>query len=342
MAPRELMQSHQYILMRTHQFVLMNSPLGISVAVTIALLAGCGAATVDTCRTDGECSGGACVAGRCRPLAGADLTVGDGSPSAIDLATSVGAADGGPSLDLTLAGDATAPACSFDNNGIIERKEEPFLVGLGGLFAVNAAGSTVPVKLAAQNGAWDFSAAVANERKVFDELLAPTGQWWSADFANASYAERIDDGQALFGVFHVTDTRLELLGVVSDQGGLQKTELTYATPIAVLQFPLSMGSTWTAESDVSGSAGGFAVFAHDKYQFTVDARGMTRVPVGTFDTLRLRMNFSETVGGFPTLTRVQYLHLAECFGAVARIRSKDNEPSNDFTDAAEYRRLATQ
>jgi hypothetical protein len=65
------------------------------------------------------------------------------------------------------------------------------------------------------------------------------------------------------------------------------------------------------------------------------------VPAGSFDTLRLRMNYSETVGVYVT-TRITYLYLAECYGAVARIRSQDNETSADFTTASEYRRLATQ
>ena len=44
-----------------------------------------------------------------------------------------------------------------------------------------------------------------------------------------------------------------MLGVVSDQSGVTPTELTYTTPIVVLQFPLSVGTTWTSESDVSGT-----------------------------------------------------------------------------------------
>ena len=102
---------------------------------------------------------------------------------------------------------------------------------------------------------------------------------------------------------------------------------------------MSVGTTWTAESDVSGTASGFAFFAHEKYVFAVDKRGTTRTPAGSFDTLRLQMSYSQLYGALTT-TRITYLHLAECYGAVARVRSKDNESSADFTQAAEYRRLA--
>jgi hypothetical protein len=66
---------------------------------------------------------------------------------------------------------------------------------------------------------------------------------------------------------------------------------------------------------------------------------MTKVPAATFDTLRLRAHYTQTYG-FLVTTRITLIHLAECYGAVARIRSRDNETVEDFTQAAEYRRLA--
>ncbi|MSP63024.1 MAG: hypothetical protein EXR72_22345 [Myxococcales bacterium] len=301
--------------------------------------AGCGAKPAQGCRDDSECSAGACVAGQCRPLvATEDLGTADGSGE--DLAGP--SPDGNkPPLDLAPPPDGQTPSCAFNGDGVLERTETPFLPGLGGLFAVNAVGSTVPVSVIPKGGGWDFSAPVGGERKVFDQLLAPGGQWWSADFPTATFAERIDDGLALYGVFRASADRLELLGVVSDQGGLQKTELTYATAIPVLKFPLAKSNTWTAESTLSGFVQGVIFAASEKYAFTVDARGETLVPAGKFDTLRVRMNSTQTYGLLVT-KRIQYLHLAECFGAVARIRSKDNEASADFTQASEYRRLATQ
>jgi hypothetical protein len=300
-------------------------------ACIMAALGGCSNGNRGgSCRGDADCSGGACVNGQCRPLAGADLSVGDfGSPS--DFATPI--PDGWNP-------DALAASCSFNNDGTITRAEEPFMVGLGALFAVNAPGTTVPVNVVPQSGAWDFSAAVSSEGKQFDQLLSPSGQWWAPDFASATYAERIDDGQQAYGVFRVGSDKLEMLGVVSDQGGFNKTELTYATPIVVLKFPFSVATTWTAESDVSGSASGVAFFAHEKYLFNVDLRGTTKTPAATFDTLRIRMNYTQTYGALIT-TRITYLHMAECYGAVARLRSRDNETSNDFTQATEYRRLAS-
>ncbi len=299
------------------------------------LAAGCVGDTIG-CRDDGDCAGQACVAGQCRPFAGADLA-GAGVP---DLGPA------GPTRDLATpipdgwSPDALAAACTFNGDGVLDRSEAPFIPGLGGLFAVNASGSTVAVNLNAQNGVWDFSAPVSGETKVFDQLLSPGGTWWAADFPTATHAERVEDGQAVWGVYRATSTALQLLGLVSDDDGLTKTELTYATPIDVLRFPLHVGDQWTSDSDVTGTYSGAFFAAHETYTFVADQRGTTKVAAGSFDTIRLRTNYQQ-VYGFLITTRVMYLHLAECYGAVARVRSQDDESSNDFSTAAEYRRLAT-
>ncbi|HXU72521.1 MAG TPA: hypothetical protein VN947_24530 [Polyangia bacterium] len=318
---------------------LHNNHLSLLCACIMALagcafalvLAGCGG-DKSGCRVDDDCAvGDVCVVGECRPLAGADLSgvVGD-MGAAVDLATPI--PDGWNP-------DALTATCTFNGDGTITRAEETFIVGLGALFAVNAPSTTVPVDNVAHSGVWDFSDPVSGEAKQFDQLVDPSGQWWGADYPTATYGERIDDGQQAYGVFRVGADKLEMLGVVSDQNGFNRTELTYTTPIVVLQFPLSVGTTWTSESDVSGTASGVAFFAHEKYVFSVGERGMTKVPAATFDTLRIKMSYTQTYGALVT-TRITYLHMAECYGAVARVRSQDDETSANFTTAAEYRRLA--
>jgi hypothetical protein len=129
-----------------------------------------------------------------------------------------------------------------------------------------------------------------------------------------------------------------MLGVVGAVS-LPRTELTYTTPIVALAFPLSVGTSWSSESDVSGTVAGVAFLAHEKYSFSVGVRGTTKTPAASFDTLRLGMGYQQQYGALLT-TRISYLHLAECYGLVARVRSRDNETSDNFTEAAEYRRLA--
>lgn len=284
------------------------------------------------CRADEECPAGhACVVGECRPLIGSDLS-------------GVVPDDGGSPPDLTdvipdgWSSDQLVGTCSTNMDGVIDDTETPLVPGLGGIFVTNPGGTTVAVQLKPTGGVWDYTAAPPGERKVFDQLRSPAGTWWAAEFPTATHAQRLDDNQPFWGVYRASSTALELLGVASETGGLQKTLLKYDTPIKVLTFPLAQDSQWTSESDVSGTAQGVFFAAREKYTFSVDARGTTKVPLGQFDTLRLRIDYRQSYGLYVT-TRITYLHLAECWGAVARIRSKDNESSADFTEAAEYRRL---
>jgi hypothetical protein len=288
------------------------------------------------CRDDRGCAvGDACVNGQCRPVVGADL-------GAADAAVADGAqlVDFSPPVPDGWSPDALAASCTFNGNGVLERGEAPFIPNLGGLFATNPSGSTQTVNVVPQGGAWDFSAPISNERKVFDQLIAPGSAWWAAEFSGATHAQKLDDSSAMVGVYRATPTALELLGVASEQSGASQTLLKYATPIEVLKFPLMTGSSWTSESDVSGTAQGLFFAAHEKYVLSVDLRGNTKVPAGVFDTLRLRIGYTQTYG-FLVTTRITYLHLAECYGAVARVRSRDNESMSDFTQASEYRRLST-
>lgn len=314
-------------MMRLHQIMLAAA----------LVTAGCEAAERG-CRDDTGCpTGNACVNGLCKALAGADLGTADAAGDAAALV------DFSPPVPDGWSPDALAASCTFNGNGVLERMEAPFIPNLGGLFATNPSGSTQTVNVVPKGGAWDFSAAISNERKVFDQLIAPGSAWWAGEFPGATHAQRIDDSSAMVGVYRATPTALELLGVASEQGGqggASQTLLKYATPIEVLRFPLMTGSQWTSESDVTGTASGLFFAAHEKYVLSVDLRGNTKVPAGVFDTLRLRIGYTQTYG-FLVTTRITYLHLAECYGAVARVRSRDNESMSDFTQASEYRRLST-
>ena len=72
----------------------------------------------------------------------------------------------------------------------------------------------------------------------------------------------------------------------------------------------------------------------------VDATGLLALPYITFSqTLRVKTLVTvEPIAGAKT-TRRQVSYFFECFGEVARIASANNEPAEDFTEAAEFRRL---
>jgi hypothetical protein len=296
--------------------------------VCAALLAGCDAGDLG-CRVDVECgSGQVCVAGGCvdRAAPGPGDTAADGG--APDLAQPTSAPDG-------FSPDAFS--CPFNGDGVLQRAELPAMPGLGGFFMAAPAHTTV--NLIKTAGVWDFSGPKAGDEKVFDGLTSPAGTWWAVAFPDASYAQLLDAGTGLIGVYKIDDTHLYLLGAVSASDGISRTQLTYAPPIDVLHFPLSLGASWSVTANLSGVVSGIAFFATETWAMSVDDRGQAKTPAASFDALRLRIDY-EQVYGLAVTRHVSYLFLSECYGVVTRIRSADGVTAADFTDASEYRRLA--
>ena len=97
------------------------------------------------------------------------------------------------------------------------------------------------------SGVWDFSRAGLRRAKQFDQLVDPSGQWWAADFPTATYGERIDDGQSALRRLPRQRRQARAARRRQRSGRPQQTELTYTTPIVVLQFPLAVGDHWTSE-----------------------------------------------------------------------------------------------
>lgn len=304
---------------------------------SLGLLPGCDSGK-KSCRVDSECGAGlACANGTCVPRGDVDMAVKQQAPQ--DLAGDDLALPGPPD---GFSADAFTAGCNFNGDGTIERSEIPAMPGLGGFFDVNPANSTTTVQVEPVNGVWDFSQVGATDEKIYEGLDAPSGQWWAADFPTASYSDLVDEGSQTYGVYQITDTQLLLLGLVSRSADYPETEYTYATPIVVLQFPFKKGDTWTTTSTASGWADGIYINpfypAVETWKTTVDEAGTVKTPLATFQALRLRVDYTQDYG--TETTRIIYVWVAECYGAVARIQSQDGETNADFTTAAEYRRIA--
>ena len=202
------------------------------------------------------------------------------------------------------------------------------MVGLGALFAVNAAGHRrCRSTMSPHSGTWDFSPPVSGEAKVFDQLVDPSGQWWAADFPTRDLRRALDDGQQ--ALRRLPRQRRQARAARRRQRAerAQQTELTYATPIVVLQFPLvGRRPPGPRSRDVSGTRPAASPSSrHEKYVFTVDERGTTKVPAAQLRHPAPARSTTPRPTASLVTTRITYLHLAECYGAVARVRSKDNE-----------------
>ncbi len=282
-------------------------------------IAACGGGSGQTCTRDDQCASHFCKA--------------DGTCGAATIDAPAGSGDA-PT-------DSIAAACVPNHDGTISLAELPLRAGASANFriATNATWDTAGTSSSNGSRAWDLTGQLANDADQTVALAAPAGAGWAADFANASYATPLAAGSDLLGVFQLDATGLVLLGVVSPQAGVQKTELTYDPPARILAVPFMAGSTWSTTSTVSGYAQGVLTAYSEQYDSRVDQVGTMKTPYGTFPVLRVATDLTRTSGAATVLTNRTFTWAAECFGLVATVQSQSYESGSEFSSDAEVRRL---
>jgi hypothetical protein len=171
------------------------------------------------------------------------------------------------------------------------------------------------------------------------ELADPSGEWFADVFPDATYYTPLSAASDLLGVFQATEDSLLLLGVVSPEDGLFRTEIEYDPPVTILDFPLEEGKTWTVDSNVSGLYDGVVSVYDEVYEFEVDANGVLMTDFGNFQVLRVRSTMDRTVGILNYVFR-SFAFVTECYGTVATIAAQEDETEVEFTDVAELKRIA--
>ncbi len=309
--------------------------VAIAGAAVVVLIAACADDGGRICRVGADCASGACGPdGQCVP----DRTkpAGDGSSGG----------DGSPDAAIANdAGDASVPGCTPKKDGIITREEVPIAAGLHATYKIGKDEdvSTAGTLAAGGRRTWDFSGALASDVGVLVETQALAGKWYAAKFPGATYASRLQQSSDLIGVFETSPGALLLRGVVSPtEAAATKTELTNTPPVAILSFPLKLGTTWTTNAKVSGTAQGVALFGtyDEKYESKVDAAGELKTPLGTFEVLRVEVLLTRTIGVLAPTTLRTFAFVTECYGTIASVTSAQNEATVEFTHAAEIRRIA--
>ncbi|MFH1808567.1 MAG: hypothetical protein ABIJ09_07475 [Pseudomonadota bacterium] len=320
--------------------------------VLAALAAACDPAAAP-CYGDSQCPAGQVCDPRGQCVAAVEIDAGALDASASDRAgVDQRTPDAGHDDAST---DAAAPDATLDDGGaplcppwdqVITRSEMNLGPGLSGHFRAIAPDQPVTVNLVPTQTSggllWDFSAAASGEHSVVLETLSPAGTWWAADYPDASYANLLQIGGDVLGVFRVDSDQVVMLGVVSVDA--DRIDLSYDPPVVVYRFPLQVGDSWVTESTVTGIYEGVLTGFYEDYSYSVEVAGQARVPAGTFDVLQLRM---ERVNRVPTLnpffflttTTLKYQFVAQCYGTVAVVGSQDDEDADPFTTAREYTRL---
>lgn len=294
-----------------------------------------------TCQTGADCPSGACEAGLCVDDGTGGAGGGDAGPGGGgDSATGGGGANGTSSSGSAGGGTGGGGLCQPEGDGEIRRDEVPLQAGYRATYltAMNATFSTAG-SMEDGEKVWDFEVDLTGDHLVLSETLEVGDLWFAPSFPTASYAARLGESVDLLGVFQTTDDALLLIGVVSPEGGTFRTELAYDPPVEVLQFPLAEGNAWSTTSTITGVLSGAATFYTETYDNAVDARGTAKTPYSDFDVLRIRVDLTRTVAGFPTTQRT-FAFTTECFGTVARIVSQQNETAPEFESTSEVFRLS--
>lgn len=290
----------------------------LALAAVLALAGACSTSDPDRCDLATDCPSGYCRADHtCAPVDEADAGT-DG-------------ASGGPDAAL---------GCQPDHDGTLTRAELPMMAGQTARFRI---ATDATIDTAGQQGAggqrtWTLASGLPGDQDVTTTLIPPTGQWWAATFPTASYAARLSIDSTLLGVMRLDASGLALLGVVSPEAGVTRTELTYDPPVPLLPTPLAPSASWTTSATVSGLASGVASFYSERYQARVDAVGTMTTPFGAFPVRRIATDLTRTVGAVITTKRT-FGFAAECYGTVATMTSQDYETGSEFTSAAEVWRL---
>jgi hypothetical protein len=308
------------------------------------------------CSVGADCASGVCESdGKCGPVSTTH------TDSGITLGSDSGAAgdDGGAGDDAAddspVTEDTGSPfpgvdggLCVPTNDGTITRDEVPMQAGLHANFefAENVTVDSAGVMNANGSYAWDLTGPFQasgttpydGDHTVLVTTNDPTGQWFSSEFAAATYTTKLSDTANLLGIFEGTTTALQLLGVASPTSGSSQTELKYATPIDAIAVPMQLGSTWTSNSVVTGTAEGLTVDYTEEYVNKVDAQGTLKIPYGTFNVLRIQTVLTRNDLGVVTVTR-SFSFIAECFGSIASITSQTDETAVNFTNASQVQRL---
>jgi hypothetical protein len=252
-------------------------------------------------------------------------------------------------IPANYAAEAAAPLpCVPTLDGMIQASQLAPALGIPATYLISPAGETRPVDIAGSVDAsgqltWDWSTSYSDDGAVPIEATALTGKWYASSFPNGQYVVQEDASDDYEAVYSHDDTTLWLYGLASSQPSpaAGKTLWVYDQPVALYKFPFGAGSTWTSTGTVmNGMLNGLPYAATDTYVVTDDATGTMILPELTFQQahrVRTDLTNDPAVGEMSATKQVSFIF--QCFGEVARATSQVNEMTENFTTAAEERRL---
>lgn len=247
-----------------------------------------------------------------------------------------------------VAGQPLALECVPNLDGRIDAAELGAALGIPIRYRVSPDGVERNVDLtgivdADGQRVWDWSEDRADDQLAEVAAAALKNQWFADRFSNGELVIPSDLGGSVMGIYRMDDQALWLQGLASaeeapDEG---QTLIVYDEPVAVFRFPLEVGRSWTSVGEFKQAQFlGLPWAGRDTYHVAVDAAGVLELPDLSFgQALRVKQTVTLEPAVGPTSTVLQTSFVFECFGEVARATSRLNEANQEFTIAAEVRRL---
>lgn len=194
------------------------------------------------------------------------------------------------------------------------------------------------------NLSWDFSQDFASDASITISAADLNGRWYQSSFPAGQWVSPSDLAGTIDGVYASDDQAVYLLGLAStvENPPSGKTLLVYDAKVAVYRFPLEPGASWTSVGHVTNAiVGNLPYNGTHTYQIADDAIGQLALHSLTFaQAHRVRTTLTITAPAGPgTTVKRQTGFVFECFGEITRATAALNAPSDDFTMAAELRRL---
>ena len=255
----------------------------------------------------------------------------------------------GPSAghDAYVAPDVAPLSCAPDLDGTLTAVELPTVIDTPARYLINPAGKDRTVDVAgATSGAahtWSFGIDFADDQTLSVTATRLAGKWYATSFPDGQFVTPQDAGNTLEAIYRRDDAGVYLLGIASTAEAPPegKTLVVYQKAILVAKLPLAPGASWISSSDVTGATiRGLPYAGKDTYEVTDDAIGKLVTHDFTFDQVhRVRTKVTVSPSAGKAVVRRQVSFFTECLGEVVRAVSRDDEPSEDFTNAAELRRL---
>lgn len=236
--------------------------------------------------------------------------------------------------------------CVPNLDGKIDANELQPIIGVTANFLVSPQGKTRTVDPigAVRDGKtlWAFNVDLPDDQIFKSSGSALEGKWYKDKFPGLVNPVVLPlDAAGNNEAIYTHDAQALYLHGLASKAEAVNTYLPYETPIALYRFPLTVGSSYTTSATVkNGSFQGLPYAGRDTYEVKVDAAG--EVILSDFSVQQaLRVKTKATVtpsAGITTVTR-QTSFLFECIGEIVRLTSVPGEEDENFTNAAEVRRL---